>query len=105
MPAARAATLSPASVEPMNPTTDVRGSPAMASPTTEPGPVTRLKTPAGRSASARQAARTVAQSDVFEAGFQTTVLPAARAGAMSSPGIVYGQFQGVMMPTTPRGTR
>ena len=70
----------------------------MASPTSEPGPVTRLKTPAGRSASARQPARTVAHSDVLEAGFQTTVLPAARAGAMSSPGIVYGQFQGVMTP-------
>ena len=39
------------------------------------------------------------------AGFQTTVLPAASAGAISSAGIVYGQFHGVITPTTPRGTR
>ena len=43
--------------------------------------------------------------DVNRAGFQTTVLPAASAGAISSAGIVYGQFQGVMTPTTPFGTR
>ena len=39
------------------------------------------------------------------AGVQTTVLPAASAGAISSAGIVYGQFQGVMIPTVPRGRR
>ena len=32
------------------------------------------------------------------AGFQTTLLPAASAGAMISAAIVYGQFQGVMTP-------
>ena len=46
-----------------------------------------------------------AQTDVEDAGAQTTALPAASAGAISSAGIVYGQFQGVITPTTPRGTR
>ena len=46
-----------------------------------------------------------AQTDVDEAGAQTTALPAASAGAISSAGIVYGQFHGVITPTTPRGTR
>ena len=46
-----------------------------------------------------------AQTEVEEAGAQTTVFPAASAGAISSAGIVYGQFQGVIAPTTPRGTR
>ena len=35
---------------------------------------------------------------VDEAGVQTTVLPAASAGAMSSAAMVSGQFQGVMIP-------
>ena len=40
---------------------------------------------------------------VEEAGVHTNVLPAASAGAMSSAAIVSGQFQGVMIPYTPRG--
>ena len=39
------------------------------------------------------------------AGVQTTAFPHASAGAISSAGIVYGQFQGVITPTTPRGRR
>ena len=46
-----------------------------------------------------------AQTEVDGAGTQTTAFPAAREGAITSAGIVYGQFQGVMTPTTPRGTR
>ena len=45
-----------------------------------------------------------AQTVVEGAGTQTTAFPAASAGAISSAGIVYGQFQGVITPTTPRGT-
>ena len=62
-------------------------------------------TPAGSSASTMHSASFTAQIAVEEAGVQTTALPAASAGAISSAGIVYGQFQGVMTPTTPRGTR
>ena len=44
-------------------------------------------------------------SGVSLAGFQMTVLPAARAGANFQTGMSRGKFQGVTTPTTPRGTR
>src|SRR5204863_9993375 len=83
----------------------VPGLRAISSPTTEPGPVTRLKTPDGRSASTTHSASATAATAVDDAGVQTTVLPEASAGAISSAGIVYGQFQGVITPITPRGRR
>src|SRR5436305_10943390 len=89
----------------MNATPSVPGLRAISSPTTGPGPVTRLNTPAGRSASATHSARATAHSAVEGAGVQTTVLPQASAGAISSAGIVYGQFHGLITPTTPRGRR
>ncbi len=61
---------------------------AISSPTTGPGPVARLNTPGGRSASTMQRASDWAQTAVEGAGVQTTVLPAASAGASSSAGIV-----------------
>ena len=39
------------------------------------------------------------------AGTQTTVFPAAMAGAKISAPIVYGQFHGLTTATTPSGTR
>ncbi len=78
---------------------------AISSPTVEPGPVTRLKTPGGRSASTTHSASAIAQSAVVDAGVQTTAFPLASAGATSSAGIVYGQFHGVITPTTPTGRR
>ncbi len=45
------------------------------------------------------------QAVVVGAGTQTTVLPAASAGAKISAPIVYGQFHGLTTPTTPSGTR
>ena len=105
LPAAASATRRPVSVEPMKPTPCVPGLRAISSPTTAPGPVTKLKTPGGRSASATHSASAIPATAVVEAGVQTTVLPAASAGAISSAGIVYGQFQGVMTPITPRGRR
>ena len=45
------------------------------------------------------------QIEVDDAGTQTTAFPEASAGATTSAAIVYGQFQGVITPTTPRGTR
>ena len=67
--------------------------------------MTRLKTPGGRSASTTHSASAIAAIAVVDAGVQTTVLPHASAGAISSAGIVYGQFHGVMTPITPRGRR
>ena len=67
--------------------------------------MTKLKTPGGRSASTTHSASAVAQTAVVDAGVHTTVLPDASAGAISSAGIVYGQFHGVITPITPRGRR
>ena len=50
-------------------------------------------------------ASATAHTAVVGAGVHTTVLPQASAGASSSAGIVYGQFQGVMIPTAPRARR
>src|SRR6266568_4239622 len=105
LPAALAATLPPVSTEPTNPTPATSGCATTASPTTGPGPETKLNTPAGRLACAMTSASSAQQAVVVGAGTQTTVLPAASAGANSSAPIVYGQFQGLTTPTTPSGTR
>ncbi len=71
----------PASVEPVNDTMSTSGWTAMASPTTGPTPVTRLKTPAGRPTDSTISARTNAFSGATSEGLTTTVQPAASAGA------------------------
>jgi hypothetical protein len=98
LPAARRATEAPVSVEPTKPTPSTNGWPATSSPTSAPGPVTRLTAPGGKSASAMHSMSATEMTLVDVAGVQTTVLPAASAGAMSSAAIVSGQFQGVMIP-------
>ena len=50
-------------------------------------------------------ASATAHTAVDGAGVHTTALPQASAGATSSAGIVYGQFHGLITPTTPRGRR
>ena len=40
-----------------------------------------------------------------DAGFSTTVLPYASAGAAFHSGIANGKFHGVISPATPRGRR
>ncbi len=72
----------------MKPTAWVPGLRAISSPTSGPGPVTRLTTPGGRSASEMHSARATAATEVVGAGVQTTVFPQASAGAISSAGIV-----------------
>ena len=72
----------------MKATPSTPGLRAISSPTTGPGPVTRLNTPGGRSASAMQRASSTAHTEVDGAGVQTTALPQASAGATSSAGIV-----------------
>ena len=88
MPAARSAIRRPVAVEPMKPTATVPGLATSSSPTTAPGPVTKLKTPGGRSASATHSASSAEHTAVLGAGVHTTVLPAASAGATISAGIV-----------------
>src|SRR5499427_434979 len=105
LPAARAATLAPVATEPMKPTACTPGWPATASPTTGPGPGRKLNTPAGTPASVMISASSAQHAEVLGAGTQITALPAAMAGANNSAPIVYGQFHGLMTPTTPSGTR
>ena len=88
LPAARRETVSPVAVEPVKATARVPGLTASSSPTSGPGPSTRLKTPGGRSASTTHSASTPEQTAVDGAGVHTTQLPQASAGASTSAGIV-----------------
>ena len=74
----------PARVEPVKETLSTRGWVAIASPTTGPRPVTRLKTPAGTPASWMISARMKALIGATSLGLSTTVQPAASAGATLS---------------------
>ena len=74
-------------------------------PAVRPGPTTTLTTPSGRPASSASSAKRSAVRGVSSAGFSTTVLPAASAGASFQEAIVRGKFQGVISPTTPTGSR
>src|SRR5947209_80795 len=105
LPAARAATSPPVATEPTNPIAWTPGWLASASPATGPAPGTKLNTPGGGSVSAMISVSSAQQAVVVGAGTHTTALPAASAGANSSAPIVYGQFQGLITPTTPSGTR
>ena len=42
---------------------------------------------------------------IGDAGFMTTVLPKASAGAAFHAGMAIGKFQGVINPNTPSGSR
>src|SRR5574342_614965 len=77
----------------------------MALPTTLPLPGTTLSTPAGRPHSCAYSANLSIDSGVFVAGFNTTVLPHASAGAIFHTASIIGKFHGVMAPTTPTGSR
>ena len=50
-------------------------------------------------------ARWDAVNGTISAGFQTTVLPNASAGASFQEGIAIGKFHGVIAVTTPSGSR
>ena len=60
-----------------------------------------LSTPAGRPASAQISANINADNRVYVAGFNTTVLPMANAGATFHTNNIKGKFQGTMPPMTP----
>src|SRR3954462_463558 len=77
----------------------------MALPTTLPLPGITLRTPAGSPASFAYSANFKSDSDVFDAGLMTTVLPQARAGAIFHVESISGKFHGVIAPTTPTGSR
>jgi hypothetical protein len=61
-----------------------------------------LTTPAGKSACCRISANNSADSGVVSAGFKTTVLPAASAGAIFHASMRSGKFHGMTWAATPR---
>ncbi len=81
VPAAASLTRRPAAVDPVKEIASTSGCSASASPMTEPRPVTRLKTPAGRPTSSITSASSIAFRGATWEGFRTTVQPAASAGA------------------------
>src|SRR5438309_1295174 len=74
LPAARFATDAPVSVEPTKPTPSTSGWPATSSPTSAPGPVTRLTAPAGKSASTMHSISATEITLVEEAGHRRASL-------------------------------
>src|SRR5207302_1942140 len=68
-------------------------------------PWTRLKTPAGRPASVSSSASRTAVSGTFSEGFNTKVLPQARATGNIHKGTIAGKLNGVMPAQTPTGWR
>ena len=81
-----------------------RGWRTSASPTTEPLPGSTLMMPSGTPASCAMRASSIAMRGVISAGLNTTAQPAASAGASFCASLAMGEFQGVMAPTTPRGS-
>ena len=103
--AAPAAIERPTSVEPVNATLATSGCSTSRCPHVRPGPTTTLTTPSGIPASRAMRSNSSAVSGVSSAGFSTTVLPAASAGASFHDAITSGKFHGVINATTPSGSR
>ncbi len=70
-----------------------------------PSPVTMFTTPGGTPAWVQISAKIIAVSGVYSAGFSTTVLPIASAGAIFQASIRSGKFHGMIWPQTPNASR
>src|SRR6185503_19317752 len=89
---------------PVNETMSTSGDVVSASPTSGPGPQTKLTTPGGRTESTMRQSSATAMGSTG-AGFTTTVLPQASAGPIFPAQLVIGKLNGVMQATTPTGSR
>ena len=92
----------PTSVEPVKATLSTPGCSTSERPVS-PAPVMMFTTPAGSSACWQISAKASAVSGVVSAGFSTTVLPQASAGAIFHASISSGKFHGMTWPATPSG--
>src|SRR2546430_17371823 len=92
----------PPSVEPVNATFFTSGRVTTSDPVL-PAPVTMFTTPGGSSACMQISAKTIADSGVVSAGLRTTVLPAARAGAIFQARTRSGKLHGMTWPATAIG--
>ena len=61
-------------------------------------------TPGGKPAFSNRRPNSSAETEENSDGFQTTVLPAARAGASFHVASINGEFHGVIAATTPSGS-
>jgi len=95
----------PVSVCPVNAILFTFGCDTSASPISAPGPCTVFSTPAGMPTELMISIVRCVASGVVDAGFRTTVQPAARAGHTLFAMSVSGKFQGVIATTTPTGRR
>src|SRR6478672_11568779 len=100
VPASSVAIRLPTAVEPVNATFARSGCATSAAPVSGP-PVTTFSTPGGSPASSAISASSSAVSGVVSAGFSTTVLPHASAGAIFQAAISSGKFHGITAPQTP----
>ncbi|CAM5519154.1 hypothetical protein FALB51S_04023 [Frigidibacter albus] len=94
----------PATVEPVKLTLPMPVCPVRALPVVRPSPRTTLTSPAGMPACTDSSAMRSVAKGVISDGFSTTALPAASAGPSFQPAIEIGKFQGVIAPTTPKGS-
>src|SRR6185437_16232786 len=95
----------PTSVEPVKVILSTPACADSAAPAVGPMPVTTLSTPLGNPASSANSPRRSAVSGVSSAGFNTTVQPAASAGAHFQVASKNGKFHAMTAPTTPMGSR
>src|SRR5699024_3680286 len=94
----------PVTVSPVNDSNSTSGCFTSASPAVSPNPCTTLKTPLGRLALWMTLANKLAYSGDNSAGFKTTVLPVAKAGATFHVSNRNGAFHGVIKPAAPTGS-
>ena len=95
----------PTAVEPVKLTMSTSGESTTASPTSARVPLTTLTTPGGAPAASSASAIRYTDSGSCGAGFTTTVLPIASAGAILPAGLAQGLLYEVMQATTPTGWR
>ena len=70
-----------------------------------PAPVITLIVPGGSPACSTESIIFSTPAEATSEGLSTIVLPAARAGARLCTPSISGEFQGVITPTTPSGSR
>src|SRR5439155_21180789 len=94
----------PVSVDPVNESLRTVGLLVSSAPISDAAPVMTLNTPFGTPARSASSTSASAENGVCEAGFNTTVQPAAIAGPALRVIMASGKFHGVMHATTPIGS-
>ncbi len=95
----------PIPVEPVKETMSTCGCVVSGAPASGPVPTMMFTTPWGTPAASRISPRTSVEAEVSSEGFTTVVQPAARAKGSFWLTIRKGKFHGVMIDTTPIGSR